>query len=112
MKGEMAVEFQTNSGGDISGSPKLKVGDGETSYANLPYVGLTESEINTIISSSIGDLKNFSKVKVNQTDIVPATYTDTLTITAGDNITLTPNASTKAVTIAATDTTYDNATTS
>lgn len=110
MKGEMAVEFQTSQNGEISGSPKLKVGDGESAYVDLPYVGLTESEINTVISTAIGDLRNFSKVKVNSTDIQPASYTDTLTLSAGDNITLTPNASTKTISISATDTTYENAT--
>lgn len=112
MKGEMAVEFQTDSGGNISGQPKLKVGDGESPYADLPYVGLTESEINTVITNAIGDLRNFSKVKVGTTDITPASYTDTLTLTAGDNITLTPNASGKSISIKAKDTTYENATSS
>lgn len=110
MKGEMAVEFQTSSNGEISGQPKLKVGDGESAYVDLPYIGLTESEINTVISEAVGDLKNFSKIKVNTTDIQPATYTDTLTLTAGDNITLTPNATNKQIQIKATDTTYENAT--
>lgn len=110
MKGEMAVEFQTSQNGEISGSPKLKVGDGESAYVDLPYVGLTESEINTVISNAIGDLRNFSKVKVNSTDIQPASYTDTLTLSAGDNVTLTPNTSTKTISISATDTTYENAT--
>lgn len=112
MKGEMAVEFQVNGSGDISGQPKLKVGDGESSYASLPYVGLTESEINTIISNQIGDLRNFSKVKVGTTDIAPASYSDTLTLSAGDNVQLTPNASGKSIQISATDTTYENATSS
>lgn len=112
MKGEMAVEFQVNGSGDISGQPKLKVGDGESSYASLPYVGLTESEINTIISNQIGDLRNFSKIKVGTTDITPGTYTDTLTLSAGDNVQLTPNASGKSIQISATDTTYENATSS
>ena len=110
MKGEMAVEFQTDSGGNISGQPKLKVGDGESSYADLPYVGLTESEINAVITDAVGDLRNFSKIKVGTTDIVPATYTDALTLTAGDNITLTPNTSSNSISIKAKDTTYENAT--
>lgn len=111
MKGEMAVEFQTSSNGDISGSPKLKVGDGGSAYVDLPYVGLTEAEINAVISDAVGDLRNFSKIKVGSTDIVPATYTDTLTLTAGDNITLTPDASSKQIQIKAKDTTYENAAT-
>lgn len=110
MKGEMAVEFQTDSGGNISGQPKLKVGDGESSYANLPYIGLTASEIDTIISEQIGDLKNFKTIKVGDTNITAASMQDTMTLTAGSNVTLTPNTTNKSVTISATDTTYDPAT--
>lgn len=110
MKGEMAVEFQTDSGGNISGQPKLKIGDGESAYTALPYVGLTASEIDTIISDQIGDLKNFKTIKVGNTNIVAAQMEDTITLTAGSNVTLTPNTTNKSVTIQATDTTYDPAT--
>lgn len=110
MKGEMAVEFQTDSGGNITGQPKLKIGDGESSYTTLPYVGLTASEINTIISNQIGDLKNFKTIKVGDTNIVAAQMEDTMTLTAGSNVTLTPNTTNKSVTIQATDTTYNPAT--
>ena len=110
MKGEMAVEFQTDSGGNISGQPKLKIGDGESAYTALPYVGLTASEIDTIISDQIGDLKNFKTIKVGDTNIVAAQMEDTMTLTAGSNVTLTPNTTNKSVTIQATNTTYDPAT--
>ena len=110
MKGEMAVEFQTDSGGNISGQPKLKVGDGESSYVDLPYIGLTAGEIDTIISEQIGDLKNFKTIKVGDTNITAASMQDTMTLTAGSNVTLTPNTTNKSVTISATDTTYDPAT--
>lgn len=110
MKGEMAVEFQTDSGGNISGQPKLKIGDGESAYTALPYVGLTASEIDTIISDQIGDLKNFKTIKVGNTNIVAAQMEDTITLTAGSNVTLTPNTTNKSVTLQATDTTYDPAT--
>lgn len=110
MKGEMAVEFQTDSGGNISGQPKLKIGDGESAYTALPYVGLTASEIDTIISDQIGDLKNFKTIKVGDTNIVAAQMEDTITLTAGSNVTLTPNTTNKSVTIQATNTTYDPAT--
>ena len=110
MKGEMAVEFQTDSGGNITGQPKLKIGDGESAYTSLPYVGLTASEINTIISDQIGDLKNFKTIKVGDTNIVAAQMEDTMTLTAGSNVTLTPNTTNKSVTIQATNTTYNPAT--
>lgn len=110
MKGEMAVEFQTDSGGNITGQPKLKIGDGESAYTSLPYVGLTASEIDTIISDQIGDLKNFKTIKVGDTNIVAAQMEDTMTLTAGSNVTLTPNTTNKSVTIQATNTTYDPAT--
>lgn len=43
----------------------------------------------------------FSKVKVGSTTINSTTTTDTLNLSAGNNVTLTPNTSTKTVTIAA-----------
>lgn len=48
----------------------------------------------------------FSNVKVGGTTIAAATTTDTVELLAGANVTLTPDAANKAVTIAATDTTY------
>jgi hypothetical protein len=48
----------------------------------------------------------FSNVKVGDTTIAADSKTDTLTITAGDNITLTPTASSDTFSIAAKDTTY------
>ena len=54
----------------------------------------------------------FSNITVGDTTIEADSKTDTLTLEAGSNITLTPDASTDKVTITATDTTYSNATTS
>ena len=48
----------------------------------------------------------FSNVKVGSTTIVADTATDTLTLVAGSNITLTPDATNDKVTIAAKDTVY------
>lgn len=48
----------------------------------------------------------FSKVVIDSTTIEADTTTDTLTLAAGSNITLTPDASGDKVTIAATDTVY------
>ena len=54
----------------------------------------------------------FSNVAVGSTTIVADGKTDTLTIEAGSNITLTPDATNDKLTIAAKDTTYGAATTS
>jgi hypothetical protein len=48
----------------------------------------------------------FKTITVGSTNIVADSSADTLTITAGDNITLTPNSSNDGITIAATNTTY------
>ena len=53
----------------------------------------------------------FKTVKVAGTSLVADSVEDTLTITAGSNITLTPTASSDSFSISATDTTYDAATT-
>ena len=48
----------------------------------------------------------FSNVKVGNTTIAADSITDTLTLTAGNNITLTPNATNDSITVIAKDTTY------
>lgn len=54
----------------------------------------------------------FSKVVVGSTTIAADTKTDTLTLAAGSNVTLTPDATNDKVTINAVNTTYGDATTS
>ena len=59
---------------------------------------------------TIPTLKNvFGKVKVGSSTIEADTTQDTLELYAGSNITLTPDTTNDKVTIAATDTTYSNA---
>lgn len=50
----------------------------------------------------------FSNVTVGSTTIAAGSKTDTLTLTAGSNVTLTPDATNDKITIAATDTTYES----
>lgn len=52
----------------------------------------------------------FSNVTVGSTTIAADSKTDTLTLAAGANVTLTPNATSDTITISATDTTYAKAT--
>lgn len=54
----------------------------------------------------------FSNVKVGDTTVAAETTTDTLTLVAGTNVTITPDATNDQITIAAKDTTYSAATTS
>lgn len=81
----------------------------------------TESEINSKLSgksdtghthSSYVNQNAFSNVVVGSTTVAADSATDTLTLVAGSNVTLTPDATNDKITIAATNTTYSNATTS
>lgn len=54
----------------------------------------------------------FSNVTVGSTTVAAGSKTDTLNLTAGSNVTITPDATNKKITIAAKDTTYSAATTS
>nr|DAQ07471.1 MAG TPA: tail repeat-like protein [Caudoviricetes sp.] len=53
----------------------------------------------------------FSNVAIGDTTIAADTKTDTLTFVAGNNVTITPNATNDSVTISATNTTYTHPTT-
>ena len=79
----------------------------------------TETEVDTKLSgkSDVGHTHSayvnqnaFSKVVVGSTTIEADNATDTLTLVAGNNVTLTPDASGDKITIAATDTVYTHPT--
>lgn len=73
----------------------------------------TTTEKNKLAGITAGAEPNqnaFSTVSVAGTSLAADSKTDTLTITAGANVTLTPTASNDSFTIAATDTTYPEAT--
>lgn len=71
-----------------------------------------KTKLNGIASGAEVNQNAFSTIKVGSTNIDADAKSDTLTITAGDNVTITPDATNDKVTIAATDTTYSDATTS
>lgn len=93
-----------------------------TAIANKSDVGhthddkyYTESEIDSKLSgksdsghthSNYVNQNAFSKVTIGSTTIEADNATDTLTLVAGSNVTLTPDASGDKITIAATDTVY------
>lgn len=65
-----------------------------------------KTKLEGIAESAEVNQNAFSNVTVGSTTIAAAGKTDTFEIAAGANVTLTPNASTKTITVAATDTTY------
>lgn len=76
------------------------------------YTTAEKNKLNGIASGAEVNQNAFSNIVVGTTTIQADSKTDTLTLGAGDNITLTPNSANDTITIAATDTTYSDATTS
>lgn len=75
------------------------------------YTTTEKNKLNNIASGAEVNQNAFTTVKVGTTNLIADAKSDTLTITAGDNITLTPTANSDSFTIAATDTKYTAATT-
>lgn len=72
------------------------------------YTSTEKTKLSGIAEGAEVNQNAFSTVKVGSTSLTADSKTDTLTITAGNNITLTPTASSDSFTIAATDTTYSD----
>jgi len=71
------------------------------------------AKLDGIASGAEVNQNAFANVAVSgQTTVAADSKTDTLTLSAGSNVTITTNATNDTVTIASTDTTYSNATTS
>ncbi len=70
------------------------------------------TKLNGIAAGAEVNQNAFSNVKVGTTTVAADAKTDTLELVAGSNVTLTPDATNDKVTIAATNTTYSDATTS
>lgn len=90
-------------------------GDGTWhSTATTAQMGLMstddKSKLNNIAAGAEVNQNAFTTIKVGTTDLVADSKTDTLTIIAGNNITLTPTTSSDSFTIAATDTKYTSGT--
>ena len=80
-------------------------------HALTSDVTVTASDIGVASGAEVNQ-NAFSNVKVGSTTVAADAKTDTLELVAGSNVTLTPDATNDKVTIAATDTTYSEATTS
>lgn len=80
-----------------------------TSTANGLMSSTDKSKIDGIAAGAEVNQNAYSKITVGTTEIAATSKTDNITIVAGNNVTLTPDASNKKYTISATDTTYPTA---
>lgn len=94
---------------DLSG--KVDVEDGKGLSTN-DYTTDEKTKLAGIATGAEVNQNAFSNVAVGSTTIAADGKTDTLTLVAGSNITLTPDATNDKITIAATNTTYSEATSS
>lgn len=72
------------------------------------YTTAEKNKLSGIASGAEVNQNAFSNIAVGSTTIQADSKTDTLTLTAGNNITLTPNATSDSITIAATTITVDD----
>ena len=84
------------------------VADASYVHTDNNYTSTEKTKLSGIAEGAEVNQNAFSTVKVGSTSLAADSKTDTLTITAGNNITLTPTASSDSFTIAATDTTYSD----
>ena len=87
------------------------VADSNYVHTDNNYTTTEKNKLSGIASGAEVNQNAFATVKVGTTNLTADEKSDTLTITAGDNITLTPTANSDSFTIAATDTKYTAATT-
>lgn len=84
----------------------------DTNHTHKFVTAAQITKLNGIATGAEVNQNAFSNVKVGSTTVAADAKTDTLELVAGSNVTLTPDATNDKVTIAATDTTYSDATTS
>lgn len=83
-----------------------------TTSANGLMTSAMVTKLNGIATGAQVNQNAFSNITVGSTTIAADSKTDTLTLVAGNNVTLTPDATNDKITIAATNTTYSAATSS
>lgn len=76
------------------------------------YTTTDKTKLDGISTGAEVNQNAFSNVVVGSTTISADSKTDTLTLVAGSNVTITPDATNDKITISSTNTTYSNATTS
>jgi len=109
------VTLTPNASGDsfvISARDTNTTYSAATQSANGLMSAADKKKLDGIAAGAEVNQNAFASVKVGSTTVYADGKSDTLTLTAGSNITLTPYASDDTITIAAKDTTYSDATTS
>lgn len=105
-----SLTFTGATTGTWNGSAAKTVNIPTYSYASTSSAGLMstsdKSKLNGIASGAEVNQNAFSNVVVGSTTIAADSKTDTLTLTAGSNITLTPNATNDSITISASGSSY------
>ena len=91
----------------LSGKVDKETGKG---LSTNDYTTAEKNKLSGIATGAEVNQNAFSNIAVGTTTIQADSKTDTLTLTAGSNITLTPNATSDSIEIKATNTTYDDAT--
>lgn len=105
-----SLTFTGATTGTWNGSAAKTVNIPTYSNASTSLAGLMstsdKSKLNGIASGAEVNQNAFSNVVVGSTTIAADSKTDTLTLTAGSNITLTPNATNDSITISASGSSY------
>ena len=105
-----SLTFTGATTGTWNGSAAKTVNIPTYSNASTSSAGLMstsdKSKLNGIASGAEVNQNAFSNVVVGSTTIAADSKTDTLTLTAGSNITLTPSATNDSITISASDSSY------
>lgn len=105
-----SLTFTGATTGTWNGSAAKTVNIPTYSNASTSSAGLMsasdKSKLNGIVSGAEVNQNAFSNVVVGNTTIAADSKTDTLTLTAGSNITLTPNATNDSITISASGSSY------
>lgn len=83
----------------------------DTNHTHKFVTSAQITKLNGIATGAEVNQNAFSNVKVGSTTVAADAKTDTLELVAGSNVTITPDATNDKVTIAATNTTYNDATT-
>ena len=88
------------------------VSDASYVHTDSNYTSAEKTKLSGIATGAEVNQNAFAVVQVGDSTLNADQKQDTLNLAAGSNVTLTPNVTTDTVTIAATDTTYSDATTS
>lgn len=108
-----AYKIHTHAEYDTKGSAEDALSQAKNYTKTQIATLITETEAREIVDEAVASItipNGFTNVKVGSTTIVADDKTDTLTLVAGSNVTITPDATNDKITIAATDTIYTHPT--